>query len=128
LFKTSPDGLPGNDDGGAISSWAVWGMIGMFPEIPGVGGFVLGSPVFSSVTLRPENGHEIHIIGINAADTDQYVNSLKLNGQPTSQLWLPASVILGEPDTTLEFTLTNTPNVNWGNADSDAPPSFPDRQ
>ncbi len=126
LFKATPGGLPGNDDGGAISSWAVWGMIGMFPEIPGVGGFVLSSPIFSSVTLKPESGHEIHIMGLNAADTNQYVQSLMLNGEPSSQLWLPVSVILGEPDATLEFTLTNAPNVNWGNADSDAPPSFPD--
>jgi putative alpha-1,2-mannosidase len=128
LFKATPGGLPGNDDGGAISSLGAWGMIGMFPEIPGVGGFVLASPIFSSVTLKPESGHEIHIVGLNAADTNQYVQSLKLNGVPSSQLWLPVSVILGAPDTTLEFTLTNAPNVNWGNADSDAPPSFPDRQ
>jgi predicted alpha-1,2-mannosidase len=128
LFKDKAGGLPGNDDGGAISSWAVWSMIGMYPEIPGVGGFVMGSPIFTSITITPESGHEIHVDGLNAADTNQYVQSLKLNGNPSSQLWLPVSVILGEMDTTLEFTLTNTPNVNWGNADSDAPPSFPDGQ
>ncbi len=98
----------------------------MFPEIPGVGGFVIGSPIFTSVTITPESGHVIQITAPAAADTNQYVQSLLLNGQPSSQLWLPIGTILGEPDTTLAFSLTNSPNMNWGSADADAPPSFPD--
>jgi predicted alpha-1,2-mannosidase len=127
LFKVTPGGLPGNDDGGAISSWAVWGMMGMFPEIPGVGGFVLGSPMFTSITIKPESGHEIHITELNVADTNPYVAGLKLNGAPTQKLWLPVSTILGAPDTTLEFILTNAPNFSWGSDEADAPPSFSDK-
>src|SRR5258706_623458 len=33
LFKNSPGGLPGNDDGGAMSSWYVFSAIGLYPEI-----------------------------------------------------------------------------------------------
>ncbi len=127
LYGTTPGGLPGNDDGGAMSSWVVWGMIGMFPEIPGVGGFVIGSPLFTSVTITPESGHNIQISAPGAADTNQYVQSLMLNGQPSSQLWLPIATILGAANTTLAYTLTNTPNMNWGSADSDAPPSFSEK-
>jgi len=127
LYDTTPGGLPGNDDEGAMSSWEVFAMMGIFPEIPGVGGFVIGSPLFSSVTMTTESGHVIQIIGSNAADTNQYVQSLLLNGQPSSQLWLPIETILGATNTTLAFTLTNTPNMAWGNADADAPPSFSDK-
>jgi len=126
LYGNSPGAVPGNDDGGAMSSSVVWGMIGMFPEIPGVGGFVIGSPLFTSVTITPESGHNIQITAPAAADTNQYVQSLLLNGQPSSQLWLPIATILGAANTTLAFTLSNTPNMNWGNDPSNAPPSFPD--
>ena len=126
LYGNAPGAVPGNDDGGAMSSSLVWGMIGIFPEIPGVGGFVIGSPLFTSVTITPESGHDIEITAPAAADTNQYVQSLLLNGQPTSQLWLPIATILGATNTTLAFTLTNTPNMNWGSAASNAPPSFPD--
>jgi len=124
LFGTTPDGLPGNDDAGAISSWAVWAMMGIFPEIPGVAGFVIGSPLFSSVTLTGGNGQVISITGYQAADANPYVQSLRVNGRPTSQLWLPMSAMAGKADTTLAFTLTNAPNLAWGQRDSDAPPSF----
>lgn len=30
-FSDLPDGLPGNDDGGAMSSWLIWGMLGKYP-------------------------------------------------------------------------------------------------
>lgn len=30
-FSDLPDGLPGNDDGGAMSSWLIWGMMGRYP-------------------------------------------------------------------------------------------------
>ncbi|HEY3762858.1 MAG TPA: GH92 family glycosyl hydrolase [Verrucomicrobiae bacterium] len=126
LWSNSSGGMPGNDDGGAMSSWMVWAMMGIYPEIPGVGGFVIGSPIFTSVTITPESGHVVQISAPAAADTNQYVQSLLLNGQPSSQLWLPMGTILGAADTTLDFTLTNTPNINWGSADSNAPPSFPD--
>lgn len=30
-FSTMPDGLPGNDDYGAISCWYLWGAMGLYP-------------------------------------------------------------------------------------------------
>ena len=30
-FSDLPNGLPGNDDGGAMSSWLIWGMMGRYP-------------------------------------------------------------------------------------------------
>jgi predicted alpha-1,2-mannosidase len=126
LYRNTPDGLPGNDDGGAMSSWVVWDMLGMFPEIPGVGGFVIGSPLFSSVTITPPSGHVIKISGVNAGEKNRYVQSLLVNGQPSSHLWLPIETILSASNTTLEYTLSDTPNMAWGSAESDAPPSFAD--
>jgi predicted alpha-1,2-mannosidase len=123
-FKATPDGLPGNDDGGAMSSWEVWAMLGIFPEIPGVGGFVIGSPLFPEARLRTEGGHSLHILGLSAGQDHQYVQSLLLNGRRTSKLWLPMGTILARRNTSLVFRLGDQPNRSWGASISDAPPSF----
>ncbi|MCM3755335.1 glycoside hydrolase family 92 protein, partial [Bacillus licheniformis] len=45
-FGTGRDGLPGNDDMGATSSWYVWATLGMFPVIPSEAGLALSTPQF----------------------------------------------------------------------------------
>ncbi len=34
-FSDAPDGLPGNDDSGAMSAWLIWSMLGKYPALPG---------------------------------------------------------------------------------------------
>ena len=123
LFPNNPGGLPGNDDAGALSSWLVFADIGLYPEIPGVGGFVLGSPLFSSITLNLP-GHTVQINAPAAADASPYVQSLTLNGVPSTSLWLPISTTFANATTTLNFALGPAPNTAWGSQVSDAPPAF----
>ena len=52
LFTTQPSGLPGNDDAGSLSSWYVFSALGIYPEIPGVGGFTVGSPMFPKTVVH----------------------------------------------------------------------------
>jgi predicted alpha-1,2-mannosidase len=111
LFDTTPGGLPGNDDGGAMSSWYIFAAIGLYPSIPGVGGFALGSPLFSSVQLYLGNGSRLTITGQGAADNSPYVQSLSLNNQPWSNPWLPYSKI--QDGGTLAFVLGSRANTGW---------------
>ncbi len=48
-----PDGYPGNDDLGTLSSWYVLGALGLYPEVPGVGVLAIGSPLFGRATRAP---------------------------------------------------------------------------
>src|ERR1019366_298608 len=80
LYTNAPGGLPGNDDGGAMSSWYVFSAIGLYPDIPGVGGFVIGSPLFSSVTVHLAGTHTLHINATNTAENNPYVQRLTVNG------------------------------------------------
>ena len=121
LFKDTPGGLPGNDDGGAMSSWYVFSAIGLYPEITGVGGFVIGSPLFTSVTLHLAGNHTLQINAPAASDENPYVQSLQLNGNATSSLWLPWATI--QHGATLDFALGNSP-TNWGGSATDAPPPY----
>jgi predicted alpha-1,2-mannosidase len=122
LFKNAPNGLPGNDDGGAMSSWYVFSAIGLYPEITGVGGFVIGSPMFTSVTIRLANNHTLRINAPMASDAHPYVQNLYLNGEASSSLWLPWSAI--QHGATLDFILGSSA-TRWGSATTDAPPSYP---
>ena len=124
LHKNSPDGLPGNDDGGAMSSWYVFSALGIYPMTAGVGGFVLGSPLFASATLTREDGHILQINGINAGPDNPYVQKLQLNDGNSSKLWLPVSTLLKNQTTTLTFSLGPAANTSWATAVEDAPPSF----
>lgn len=121
LFNATPAGLPGNDDSGALSSWYVFAALGLYPEVQGIGGFVVGSPLFASATLRLAGGKTLRILAPNAAPTAPYVSALTLNGAPTAQLWLSWSAVSG--GATLTFALGGRPTA-WGSAPADAPPVF----
>lgn len=55
-YRNSPDGIPGNDDTGTMSAWAVFSMMGFYPDCPGVPWYTLTEPVFDRVeiSLVPE--------------------------------------------------------------------------
>ncbi len=55
-YKNAPDGLPGNDDTGTMSAWAIFSMMGFYPDCPGSAYYTVTSPVFDKITihLRPE--------------------------------------------------------------------------
>lgn len=121
FYGDSPRGLPGNDDLGAMSSWYVWSALGMYPLLPGRAGFVLGSPLFPNVTLTLAD-HHIAIAAQGAGRDAPYVQELRLDGMPSSRLWLPLATL--EDTGELRFTMGNTPNQAWGTAPTDAPPSL----
>ncbi|MGN6314072.1 MAG: GH92 family glycosyl hydrolase [Rhodanobacteraceae bacterium] len=122
LWKDAPDGIPGNDDLGEMSSWLVWAALGMYPEIPGRAELVLGSPLFPKAVIHREGG-DVVIEAPDANDANLYVQSLILDGRPHDQPWLPASFT--EHGGHLRFTLGPQPDTHWGNDPANAPPSFP---
>jgi predicted alpha-1,2-mannosidase len=124
-FTTQPDGLPGNDDLGATSGVYVWNALGLYPVIPGVGGLVLGTPLFPSATVRMGDGRTLKII---SRGEGIYVQSVTLNGRAYDSAWLPLEA-LSARENRLEFLLGRQPNKTWGTRRASLPPSFdaPDR-
>ncbi|WP_309117286.1 lectin [Saccharothrix sp.] len=120
IFRPVPEGLVGNDDLGQMSSWAVWAALGMYPQTPGRAELVLASPQFPSARITRGNGPTITVTAPAASDSAKYVQSLRVNGVPSTKPWLPASLITDGG--TVDFTLGTTP-TSWGSAPADAPPS-----
>ncbi len=51
-FTTKPDGIPGNDDAGTMSAWAVFSMMGFYPDCPGSPTYTLTVPTFDEVRIH----------------------------------------------------------------------------
>jgi putative alpha-1,2-mannosidase len=132
LYAATPNGEPGNDDLGAMSSWYVWAAIGLYPETPGRADLVLASPLFDSVVVQLANGKQITMSAPGASATRPYVQQLQVSGVATPRVcagagnyecpWLAASVLTTGAQ--LHFTLSATPNKRWATAPAAAPPSM----
>ncbi|MEO6689202.1 MAG: GH92 family glycosyl hydrolase [Dokdonella sp.] len=121
LWNATPDGIPGNDDLGEMSSWYVWSALGMYPLFPGRAELVLASPLFARAVIRRGSGDIV--IDAPAAQADApYVQSLQVNGQASTKAWLPAEFIAKGGH--LLFELKHDPRSDWGGAKADEPPAF----
>ncbi len=116
LFIDTRGGIPGNDDLGATSAWAIFAQLGIYPEIPGVGGFALNSPIFPRVTLKLGT-HELSILGDGAPDK-VYVKKVMLDGKAIANWWIPWNEFSQAKQ--LDFTLSAIPDK----APRQIPPSF----
>ncbi len=119
-FNTTPEGLPGNDDLGATSGVYVWGALGVYPEIPGVGGLALGTPMFRRAVMPMGEGKTLEIV---SRGEGIYVQSVRLNGKPHPSAWLPLEA-LAPGRNRLEFVLGTQPNREWATKAAELPPSF----
>jgi predicted alpha-1,2-mannosidase len=121
IWTNTPAGIPGNDDLGEMSSWCVFASIGLYPEIPGRAELVISSPLFPDIIIHRAGG-DLHIAAPTAATHSPYVQSLLVNGTPSTKTFLPESFTLRGG--TLSFVLSSTPDKTWGARMSDGPPSF----
>ena len=51
-YRNEPSGIPGNDDTGAMSAWAIFSMLGFYPDCPGSISYGLTTPTFDKVTIH----------------------------------------------------------------------------
>jgi len=98
----------------------VWNALGFYPAVPGVGGIVLGTPMFDKATLRLSGGRTLVV---SRQGEGIYVQSASIDSAPYANSWLPIGN-LHPGTTTLHFTMGAAPNKRRGSAIQDRPPSF----
>ncbi len=113
-YSAAPDGLPGNDDVGTMGAWYVFTCMGMYPMIPGVGGFTLNTPFFEKVVIHLPKGD----ININSGK-GRYIKSMTLDGKPHNRAWLDWTDLKTGAD--INYITTDKPSA-W--ARDILPPSF----
>jgi predicted alpha-1,2-mannosidase len=121
-YTADTHGIPGDDDGGATSSWYVLSAMGFFPVCPGSPIYELGSPIFERTTLRMGNGKLFTITAHHVSAQNKYIQSALLNGKPLNTAWFHHADIANGGSLILE--MGPKPNYKWGSAPADAPPSL----
>ncbi|CAM4886496.1 unnamed protein product [Rotaria socialis] len=81
VYTVKPDGIPGNDDYGTMSTWYIFTSLGFYP-LSGSSTYLIGSPAFDRITIRRNNGQCIlTIIVHDNAQKNTYVERVLLNGE-----------------------------------------------
>ncbi|MCG7549152.1 GH92 family glycosyl hydrolase [Pseudoalteromonas sp. Of7M-16] len=117
LWLDTPDGIPGQDDLGQMSSWYVFASLGIYPKYPGRADLVLSSPQFTQAKIG-----NLTINAPSASRKNIYIDSLKVNGNDTLKSWIDETYI--NKPVTLDFRLSSEPNQDFGKAVEHRPPSY----
>ena len=88
-FKNAPDGIPGNDDTGTMSAWAIFNMMGFYPDCPGEPAYTLSTPVFDKVTIKLDPkywGRDQLVIETERPSAESlYIGEMELGGKKLSR-------------------------------------------
>lgn len=84
VYHNAPNGIPGNDDTGTMSAWAIYTMLGFYPDCPGQMSFALTTPTFRKVTLHLDPRYYKQtklVIERRGAEGDTYFNRIEVGGK-----------------------------------------------
>ncbi|EFQ90733.1 hypothetical protein PTT_12610 [Pyrenophora teres f. teres 0-1] len=123
LFNDTVEGIPGNDDSGAMGSFEAFVLMGFFPNA-GQDVYFIIPPFFESISIK--NGQTgktatIRNVNFDASHKNIYIQSATLNGVPYTRNWLQHSFFL--EGGVLELTLGPRESA-WGTRPEDVPPSL----
>jgi predicted alpha-1,2-mannosidase len=107
-YTAKSDGIPGNDDAGTLSAWAVLNMIGFYPDCPGEPHYTLTSPVFDRITIKLDNrywGQDELIIEANRnKPEDIYIKNISLDGKPFKRYRISHNELVNAKKLSFELT------------------------
>ena len=109
-FNTSRNGLPGNDDSGAMSSWLAFHMTGLYPNA-GQSYYLINSPLLKQTIFHQENGRDFTITARGLSEKNVFIKSATLNGKAFNQAWIEHADLLKGGELLLE--MSDQPS-DWG--------------
>ena len=86
-FKDTVLGVPGDEDGGSMSSVVVFSAMGFFPVKPGSPVYTITSPLFTKVAIDLPNGKTFTLIANGSSKTKKYIQLATMNGKKLDKLW-----------------------------------------
>ena len=111
-FRNDLMGIPGDEDGGAMSAFVVFSSLGFYPVAPGTAVYNIGSPVFPEALVHLPSGKDFKIVAHNVSSDNKYIRSAKLNGQVWDKPWFTYEDIRDGAELVLE--MDSVPNKSWG--------------
>ncbi|CAE6499056.1 unnamed protein product [Rhizoctonia solani] len=127
-YSLARSGIPGNQDAGAMATWLLWNLLGLYP-VTSQPVYLLSAPFFKAVDVRIGTGdptsasHQSKTyLRIRAPDLDAnhpYVQGVKINGKPINRSFIWHDEIINGG--VLEFTM-GPEAVGWDSGE--LPPSL----
>ncbi len=98
-FTATTDGIPGNDDTGTMSAWAVFSMLGFYPDCPGEPYYTLTTPVFDRAEIDTGRG----TLTIERHGEGMYIRRMALGDRPLTKYRLSHDELLEGGKLTFEL-------------------------
>ena len=120
-FRNDLMGVPGDEDGGGMTSFVVFSSLGFYPVTPGSPTYNIGSPLFTNAKMTLSNGKVFEIEAPGASETNKYIQSATLNGKEWNKPWFSHDDI--KDGAKLVLVMGDKPNKAWGAGADAVPPS-----
>ncbi|KAK7050601.1 glycoside hydrolase family 92 protein [Favolaschia claudopus] len=125
-YNTSLNGLPGNDDSGAMGAYAVWTHLGLYP-VAGQNTYLISRPYFPKITIHNRATSEsattvTTILASGLSAQNKYIQSATLNGEAYTRNWIPHEVFSKGGNLTLVMGASR--ESTWGTGEGDLPMSL----
>ena len=98
-FRNDLMGIPGDEDGGGMTSFVVFSSLGFYPVTPG-----------------------FEIEAKNASTDNKYIQSATLNGKEWNKSWFSHDDLMSGGK--LVLVMGSKPNKTWASGAEDVPPSL----
>lgn len=105
-FTAAPNGIPGNDDTGTMSAWAIFSMMGFYPDTPSEPYYTLTTPVFDRIEIDTERG-TVTIEAERPTADCHYIESMTLGNAPLKKYRITHNELLNKRN--LKFKLKAQP-------------------
>lgn len=106
FYSDARDGYPGNTDAGALPSWLVFNLLGLYP-VTGQPLYLLGAPRFSALSVRLLAGtaleRNLTIRADGLADDSYYPQKVTLDGVALDRAWISHAELLGASELVFEM-------------------------
>ena len=111
-FRNDLMGVPGDEDGGGLSSFIVFSQMGFYPVTPGTTEYTIGSPFFDKVKINLGIGKYLEIEAKNSSFENKYIQSATFNGESLNSVFIDHSDLMKGGK--LVFEMGNKANRSWG--------------
>lgn len=110
--------MPGNSDAGALNSWLIWQMLGLYPIVT-TPVYLIESPWFSDINMTINGNRTLRITAESLSDDSYFVQGVKINGKQWDRNWFDHEDVMIDGGL-IEFVMGSAPVV-WETGD--VPPS-----
>lgn len=104
IYKTTPDGICGNEDTGQMSAWYIFSSLGFYPMDPVSGKYELGAPLFDKAIINLPSGKKFTVRADNLSNLNIYVKNVFLNGKKLDRNYITFDEVLNGGELRFEMT------------------------